>query len=107
MFSNVSTVSNNVSKCSALFVLHTGLHDQSPHIRRYETKKGIFFLKWNIEMTIQQQVLTLRVWESIIYVTTREGKALIYKLSRSEALKTQQVASYKHKRKTSELLRWY
>ena len=41
--------------------------------------------------------------KSIIYVTTCERKAPINKLSRNEALKTQQVQGFTHTRLTSDL----
>ena len=53
-------------------------------------------------MEIQLQALTMHVLTSLLYMLQRMNeKKNTSKLSRSKAQKPQQVAGYKHKRKTS------
>ena len=59
-------------------------------------------------MSIQSKIFSMHALTSLlyIYVTTHKRKAPIYKLSRSKAPKTQQVANHKPNRKTVDFL-WY
>ena len=53
-------------------------------------------------MVIHLQVFSMQAI-NYIYITMHKQKASINMFSRSKASKTQQVAGYKHKKKTSRL----
>ena len=61
--------------------------------------------KWNMDMTIQSQFLTMHSITNLLYMLQHdERKAPIYKLSSSNAPKTQQAEGFTHPIKTGDFL---
>ena len=56
-----------------------------------------------MDMKILSQTLIVKALISELYITMHKQKVPIYKLSRSEAPKTQQIYAYRHARKSSGL----
>ena len=92
--------------------LHAGLNNRLWHMQINETtinddsrRQWCLFLRWNMNMKIQSQFLTMHVLTKLKLKS--EQKALINMLFRSRAPKTQQVERCQHLKKTSDFFNYY